>query len=82
MTAWLRPDLSVESADSRESDYLRILEFQHMNLDLECLPQLLNAFNDGTLLVTGSGYESFGISLVRYTPQGLQEIGVSYSYGC
>ena len=33
-------------------------------------------------LVTDEGYESFSISLYRYTPEGLQKTGVTCGYGC
>jgi hypothetical protein len=82
MTAWLRPDLSVEAADSSDSQLLRLAEMQGARMDFANLPQLLNVFDDGSLLLTGEGYEGFGISLFTYTPEGPKETPVSYAYGC
>jgi len=82
MTAWVLPDLSIESADSSMSKLLRMLDFEHYNLSLKDLPKILNVFSDGTLLVTDEGYESFSISLYRYGPEGLERIGVTFGYGC
>ena len=82
MTAWVLPDLSIESADSSMSKLLHMLDFEHYNLSLKDLPKILNVFSDGRLLVTDEGYESFSISLYRYTPEGLQKTGVTFGYGC
>jgi len=82
MTAWLLPDLSIESANSKMSALLRMAEFEDSTLTLADLPKILNVFSDGSLLVTDEGYESFSVSLYRYTPDGLKETGVSFGYGC
>ena len=82
ITAWVLPDLSIESADSSMSKLLHMLDFEHYNLSLKDLPKILNVFSDGTLLVTDEGYESFSISLYRYSPEGLQKTGVTFGYGC
>jgi hypothetical protein len=82
MTAWILPDLSIESANSGMSELLRMVDFEHYNLSLTSLPKILNVFSDGTLLVTDEGYESFSISLYRYSAEGLKGTGVTYGYGC
>jgi hypothetical protein len=82
MTAWVLPDLSIESANSSMSELLRMPEFDQYKLSLKDLPKILNVFSDGTLLVTDEGYESFSISLYRYTPEGLRKTGVTFGYGC
>jgi hypothetical protein len=73
MTAWVLPDLTIESANSSMSELIRMPEFEHYNLSLKDLPKILNVFSDGTLLVTDEGYESFSISLYRYSPEGLKQ---------
>jgi hypothetical protein len=82
MTAWVLPDLSIESANSSMTELLRMPEFENYNLSLTDLPKILNVFSDGTLLVTDEGYESFSISLYRYSEDGLKQTGVTFGYGC
>jgi hypothetical protein len=82
MTAWVLPDLSIESANSSMSELLRMPEFENYKLSLTDLPKILNVFSDGTLLMTDEGYESFSISLYRYSADGPQQTGVTFGYGC
>jgi hypothetical protein len=82
MTAWLLPDLSMESANSSMSELLRMPEFESYSLSLMDLPKILNVFSDGTLLLTEEGYESFSVSLYLYSPDGPKQTGVTFGYGC
>ena len=89
MSAWLRiqPELAVESVDSRESERLRMIEFQGAETDFGSLGTIVNVFDlrnngHGELLIYNPGYEGYDIHLFRYTKSGPVTTSISHGGGC
>ena len=89
LSAWFRSgdELTVEAADVGASHALRTPEFQHFDLDLDWVGDILNIFDWdnngwGELLIDRHGYESYGFELFEYSGDGPSGPQVSYSYGC
>jgi hypothetical protein len=85
---WLRGEQRVEviQTNLRPASWLRSFEFQN-RVGREHLGLVLNSFDWdhdgwGEVLLAQGGYESMRISLLEYSPTGLQPTGIEYAYGC
>ena len=87
--AWVRPgdEVVVEQVNTRASEWLRMPEFQHMELDKSFLGEVLNVVDidgDGVaeVILLHFGYEAIWISVFPYGAGGPGEQLLSYSAGC
>ena len=85
---WLRTEPRVEIIETnlRPASWLRMFEFQGRTTR-ENLGLVLNVFDRdrdgwGEILFLETGYESFGISLRRYSATGFVPTGLAYGGGC
>jgi len=85
---WLRTEPRVEIIETnvKPATWLRMFEFQG-RITRENLGLVLNVFDRdrdgwGEVLFLDAGYESFDVSLRRYSATGFMPTGVSYSGGC
>jgi hypothetical protein len=85
---WLRTEPRVEIIETnvRPASWLRMFEFQG-RITRENLGLVLNVFDRdrdgwGEVLFLETGYESFGISLRRYSAMGFVPTGLAYGGGC
>ena len=85
---WLRTEPRVEIIETnvKPAAWLRMFEFQG-RIARENLGLVLNVFDRdrdgwGEILFLETGYESFGISLRRFSATGFVPTGVAYSGGC
>ena len=88
VSLWLRGEQPVEviQTNLRPASWLRMFEFQG-RVDREQEGLILNIFDRdhdgwGEVLLAQGGYESMSISLLEYSPAGLQPTGIQYAYGC
>jgi hypothetical protein len=93
LTLWIRFDgqqFTVEQTDASVSRFARYAEAKVMGLDVAARPNyagtLLNVIpaSDGwSYLIMGSArYESFGVSLYKYSALGPQVTSLAYGHGC
>ena len=85
---WLRTEPRVEIIETnvKPATWLRMFEFQG-RIMRENLGLVLNVFDRdrdgwGEILFLETGYESFGISLRRFSATGFVPTGVTYEGGC
>jgi hypothetical protein len=85
---WLRGEQPFEviQTNLQPASWLRMFEFQG-KVAREHLGLVLNIFDRdhdgwGEVLLAQGGYESVGISLLKYSPTGFQPTGIAYGYGC
>jgi hypothetical protein len=88
VSLWLRTEPRVEVIETnvRPASWLRAFEFQG-RITREHLGLVLNVFDRdadgwGEILFLDGGYESFGISLRRYSATGFVPTDVTYGGGC
>jgi len=85
---WLRtaPRVEVIETNVQPAAWLRMFEFQGRTTreNLGLVLNVLDRDRDGLgeILFLETGYESFGITLREYSPNGFVPTGLTYSGGC
>ena len=82
LSAWFVPGTSnLEAVDVSTSAWMRGRLVTDEPPDFESSDVLVNVFQGGEILQFSRGYESFGLELLQFYPNGLHDTGVGYGDG-